>query len=329
MKGNQSRMQGKVMTETAMSRVYVGIDVCKEHLDVYLHPFGEYFRVANDAGGWRRLLRRLAQLEVELVVMEPTSKYHRAAHRHLHAVGIAVALVNPHRARWFAKACGQLAKTDRIDARLLALIGERIQPDQVAPPTADEEALEELAGARSAALAERTALSNRLGTTSLVFLRREIERRLRSLDRHVSRLEARIEAMIAANPILARQAVIIRSIPGMGPVNVLAILTGLREIGRINGKEATALAGLAPFADDSGPRQGQRRIRGGRANLRKALYMAAVSASRCNPELRTFYQRLRANGKSAKLALIAVARKLIVLANTLVTEDRCWTPVRP
>lgn len=321
-------MQGKVTTETKPA-VYVGIDVCKEYLDVYLHPLGQQFRVANDAGGWRHLLRRLREHEIERVVMEPTSKYHRAAHRHLVAVGIAVALINPWRARLFAQACGELAKTDQIDARILALIGERLQPGEVTPPTVDEEALEELAGARSAALADRTAISNRLETTSLAFLRRELAARRRSLDGHIKRLEARIKAMIAADPVMARHAVIIRSIPGMGPVNVLAILTSLREIGRLNGKEAAALAGLAPFADDSGPRQGRRRIQGGRANLRKALYMAAVAASRCNPELRSFYQRLRASGKPAKLALIAVARKLIVLANTLVTEDRTWMPMRP
>jgi transposase len=322
-------MQGKVTTEDAMPEVYVGIDVCKEHLDVYLHPLGEEFSVANDAGGWRCLLRRLSKHQVKLVVMEPTSKYHRAAHRHLNAVGIAVALVNPRRARLFAQACGQLAKTDRIDARILALMGERLQPDEMSPPSANEEALEELAGARSAALAERGAIGNRLQTTSMAFVRRELAARLRSLDGHIKRLEAKLEAMIAADPVMARHAVIIRSIPGMGPVNVLAILTGLREIGRINGKEAAALAGLAPFADDSGPRNGQRRIQGGRANLRKALYMAAVSACRCNPDLKSFYQRLRSNGKSAKLAFIAVARKLLVLANTLITEDRKWTPVRP
>jgi transposase len=267
--------------------------------------------------------------QVELVVMEPTSKYHRAAHRHFHANGIAVALINPRRARRFAEALGQLAKTDRIDARILALIGERLRPGEVAPPTADEEALEELAGARRAALDERTAISNRLETTSSSFLRREFARQLRILDRHIDRIEREIRAMIVADPTLARHAEIIRSIPGMGPVNVLAILTGLREIGQINGKEAAALAGLAPFADDSGPRQGRRRIQGGRPNLRKALYMAAVSASRCNPDLKRFYRRLRNEGKSAKLALIAVARKLIVLANSLITEDRCWTPARP
>lgn len=322
-------MQGKVMTEAAMPRVYVGIDVCKERLDVHVHPAGEHFHVANDAGGWRCLRRRLAAHQVELVVMEPTSKYHRMAHRHLHAVGIAVALVNPRNARLFAKAVGQLAKTDRIDARLLALIGERLQPAETLPPSAEQEALEELAGARSAALADRVALSNRRATTTSSFLRRELARQLRNLDAYVARLEAEIEAMIAADPVMARQAVIIRSIPAMGPVNVLAILTGLKEIGQVNGKQAAALAGLAPFADDSGPRQGRRRIQGGRANLRRALYMAAVSARRCNPDLRRFYLRLTEQGKPAKVALIAVARKLLVLANTLVSENRCWTPVRP
>ncbi|HEV2747165.1 MAG TPA: IS110 family transposase [Allosphingosinicella sp.] len=322
-------MQGKVTTEDAMAPVYGGIDVCKERLDVYLHPLGKQFSVANDCGGWRRLLRRLAEHRVAAVVMEPTSKYHRAAHRHLDAAGIAVALIAPHRARLFAGACGQLAKTDRIDARILALAGERLDPAVASPPTAEEEALEELAGARAAAVAERTATSNRLRTTTSAFLRRELGNRLRGLDRHLERIEARIVAMIATNARLARQAAIIRSIPGMGPVNVLAILTGLREIGRITGKQAAALAGLAPFADDSGHRQGQRRIRGGRAALRRALYMAAVAASRCNPELKAFYQRLRAKGKSAKAALIAVARKLIVLANTLVGENRTWTSARP
>jgi transposase len=322
-------MQGKVTTEDAMAPVYAGIDVCKERLDVYLHPLGEQFSVMNDSGGWRRLLRRLAGHRVAAAVMEPTSKYHRAAHRHLDSAGIAVALIAPHRARLFAGACGQLAKTDRIDARILALAGERLDPAVSSPPTAEEEALEELAGARAAAVAEHTATSNRLRTTTSAFLRRELGNRLRGLDRHLERIEARIATMIATDARLARHAAIIRSIPGMGPVNVLAILTGLREIGRITGKEAAALAGLAPFADDSGPRQGQRRIRGGRAALRRALYMAAVAASRCNPELKAFYQRLRAKGKSAKAALIAVARKLIVLANTLVTENRTWRPTRP
>lgn len=321
-------MQGKVTTE-AMPSVYVGIDVCKERLDVYLHPLDERMSIANDAGGWRRLRRRLRGLEVMVVVMEPTSKYHRAAHRHLAAGGIAVALVNPLRARLFAQACGQLAKTDRIDARMLALMAERLRPEPTDPPRHVEEELQELAGARSAAIAERVAVANRLETIGSPFLRRELAARLRNLERHIERLEARIKDRIAADPITARRAAIIRSIPGCGPANVVAILTELREIGQLNAKQVAALAGLAPFACDSGPKQGRRSIRGGRSTLRRYLYMAAVSASRCNPDLKRFYQNLRANGKPAKLALTAVARKLLTLANALVAQDRCWTTVRP
>lgn len=322
-------MQGKVTTEEAMMPVYAGIDVCKERLDIHLHPLGESFSVANDAAGQRHLLRRLVKAGVVLAVMEPTSTYHRACHRHLAAGGVAVALVNPLRSRLFAEACGELAKTDAIDARMLALLAERLEPGATAPPSPIEEELQELAHARSAAIADRTALSNRLETTGLAFLRRELARRINSLARHIERLEARIEALIASDPATARTAVIVRSIPGVGPVGVLAILAWLREIGRICGKQAAALAGLAPFARDSGPSQSRRSIRGGRAELRRCLYMAAIAASRYNPDLRRFYQHLRANGKPAKLALTAVARKLIVLANTLVAENRLWTPQRP
>jgi transposase len=322
-------MQGKVTTEEAMVPVYAGIDVCKEHLDIHLHPLGGSFSVANDAAGRRHLLRRLVKAGVVLAVMEPTSKYHRACHRHLAAGGIAVALVNPLRSRLFAEACGELAKTDAIDARMLALLAERLEPEATVPPSAVEEELQELASARSAAVADRTALTNRMETTGLAFLRRELARRIDSLARHIERLEARIEALIASDPATARAAAILRSIPGIGPVGVLAILAWLREIGRICGKQAAALAGLAPFARDSGPSRNHRSIRGGRAELRRYLYLAALAASRYNPDLKRFYQHLRANGKPAKLALTAVARKLIVLANTLVAEDRLWTIERP
>ena len=154
-------MQDKATTAETMPAVYVGIDVCKDHLDVCLHPLGDRFRVGNDGCGRRRIMRRLGRHKVALVVMEPTSKYHRAAHRHLSAAGLAVALVNPLRARLFAEACGKLAKTDAIDAAMLALMAERLDPAPTAPPTMAEEALKELAGARSSAVAERVALPRR------------------------------------------------------------------------------------------------------------------------------------------------------------------------
>jgi transposase len=321
-------MQGKAHTD-AMSPVYVGIDVCKARLDVYLHPTGERFSVANDAGGWRSLRRQLGKYTVELVVMEATSKYHRAAHRHLDAVGIPVAIVNPLRARLFAEACGALAKTDPIDARMLALMGAQLSLAAVSPPSEAIEALDELIRARSSAVDERVAIANRRHVTGTSFLRRELARRIRAIDTHVQRLEAEIERLIAANPTIAATRAILRSIPGFGPVNANVLTAGLDELGRLDAKQIAALVGLAPVACDSGPRQGHRRIRGGRAHLRRPLYMAALSAIRFNPDLGRFHQRLRDKGKPHKVAITAVMRKLLVLANSLVAQNRHWTPVAP
>jgi len=319
-------MQGKVTTEETAS-VYVGVDVCKDHLDVCLHPLGERFRVGNDRDGRRALVRRLGRHKVALVAMEPTSKYHRSAHRQLATAGFAVALVNPLRARLFAEACGRLAKTDAIDAAMLALMAERLAPAPTAPPTLAEEQLEELASARSSAIAERVALDNRRSMASAPFLRRELAARLRSLDRHIARLEREIDIAIAADPATARRAEILRSIPGVGPVTTIAFLAWMREIGQLNAKQAAALAGLAPVAHDSGPARGKRRIRGGRGALRTTLYMAALVASQRNPDLKRFYQQLKSRGKPPKLALTAVARKLVILANRLVSENRTWMPL--
>ena len=318
-------MQDKVMTEAAMAAVYVGIDVCKERLDVYLHPSARHFSVANDAGGWRRLKRALAEQPVARVVMESTSKYHRAAHRSLWAAGLAVAVINPLRARLFAEATGALAKTDAIDARILALMGEGLDPAAIQPLRDSVEAVQELARARRAAIDERVALAQRQSTALSPFLRRELASRTRSHESHIERLEAELQRIIAADPVLARRQVILCSIPGIARVTAVTLLATLDEIGQLTGKQAAALAGLAPFAKDSGPRKGARHIRAGRPDLRGALYMAALSAARFNPDLATFKERLRTNGKPPKVALIAVARKLIELANTLVREDRTWT----
>ena len=321
-------MQGKVQPD-AMSPVYVGIDVCKARLDVYLHPTGERFSVANDAGGWRRLRRRLSKHTVELVVMEATSKYHRAAHRHLDTVGIPVAIVNPLRARLFAEACGALAKTDPIDARMLALMGLRLGLVAVSPPSEAIEALDELVRARSSAVDERVAITNRRHVTGTAFLRAELARRIRVIDTHIGRLEAEIERLIMANPAIAATRAILRSIRGFGPVNANVLTAGLDELGQLDAKQIAALVGLAPVACDSGPRQGHRHIRGGRAHLRRALYMAALSAIRFNPDLGRFHQRLRDKGKPSKVAITAVMRKLLVLANSLVAQNRHWTPAAP
>lgn len=320
-------MQDKVLPErSAEDEVYVGIDICKDWLDVYLHPIGRRVRVANSRDGLRRLLRILADCPVALAVMEATAKYHRLAHRMLAAAGIAAAVVNPLRARLFAEASGQLAKTDRLDARLLALMGESLKPAAVAPASLELESLQELVRGRLAAVAEAAALENRLGAATSAFLKSELKRRLKGLRAHIERLEAEIERLVEADATLKRRYDVLMSIPGIGPVVAVTLLAELAELGSCSAKAASSIAGLAPIACESGDKSGQRRIRGGRHRLRSVLYMAALSAARHNPDLAAFYKRLRAAGKKPKVALTAVMRKLVVLANTLLTENRTWMP---
>ena len=321
-------MQGKVHAD-AMSAVYVGIDVSKERLDVYLHPLDERMAIVNDAGGWRRLRRRLEALAPALVVMEATSKYHRAVHRRLDAGAIPVAVVNPLRARLFAEARGRLGKTDAIDARMLALMAEQLAPRPTAPLSAEAEAVQELARARACAVAEKTAVGQRRDVAATAFLRRELAARLASLERHIARLEAEIDRIAAADADMARRKAVLLSIPGIGPVTAITLIADLGELGRLSDKQVASIAGLAPHPKDSGACQGQRRTGGGRSGLRSALYMAAVAAIRANPDLKAFHRRLIDNGKPFKVAITAVMRKLLILANSLIAQNRTWTPTAP
>jgi transposase len=320
-------MQGKVSPErSAVVIIYVGIDVCKAWLDVYLHPIGRRFRVPNSREGLKRLKRELANLEVALIVMEATGKYHREAHRSLHASGFVVAIVNPLRSRLFAEATGMLAKTDQLDARILAILAESLAPKSKPPAPESLEELQELVRARQAAVADLTALTNQQGESKTAILKRELARRIKVTQASIARLEAEIERRIERDPALARRYLILLSIKGVGPVAAASLLVGLAELGVCSGKQAALLAGLAPVACDSGDKRGERRIRGGRGDVRAGIYMAAVAAARSNPDLRAFYRRLRDKGKLFKVAITAVMRKLVVLANTLIREDRLWQP---
>ena len=321
-------MQGKVSPEpNAEARVYVGIDVCKAWLDVYLHPLGRKLRLSNDLSGFKRLKKALKPHGVALIVMEATGKYHRAAQRTLHAAGFAVAVVNPLRSRLFAEAMGALAKTDAVDARLLAILGESLEPKAVPPSSEAIEELQELVQARSAAVAEASALANRAGESRTKFLKTELARRLKSLERHIARLAKEILKRIKSDQGLARRYEILSSIPSFGPIVAATLVALMSELGLISNKAAALLAGLAPIACDSGQKTGARHIKGGRAHVRCALYMAAIAATRCNPDLAAFYKRLRDAGKKPKVALTAVMRKLILLANTLIRQDRLWETI--
>jgi transposase len=323
-------MQGKVLPEpNAMTPVYVGVDVSKAFLDVYLQPSGETLRVANDRNGIKRLKRRLTGLKGVHVIMEATGKYHRAVWRSLNADGFKVTITDPLRARLFAKACGYLAKTDKLDARLLALMGSALQPAATALPSAALEELQELVNAHTAATADSTALANRRTAAQSASLRAQLGRLRATIERHIQRLDAEIERLIRSDPELLRRQTILLSIPGIGRVTAAALIAGLAELGACSNKQVAMLAGLAPIACDSGERTGHRAIKGGRKAVRKALYMASLSASRFNPDLAAFAARLEKLGKEGKVILTAVMRKLVVLANTLITQNRLWSPIAP
>jgi len=317
-------MQGKESSEQETSKSYVGIDVCQDWLDIHILPAGVTWRVPNTDQGHRQLKRRLEQYAVDLIAIEATGKWHRQLHRSLHASGYRVAVVNPLRARLFAEATGVLAKTDQIDARMLATFAMSLTPTARPPAPENMEAIKELVRARASAVDEQTALKNQRVSAAIAFLRRQLLSRLKRINRDIEALDAEIVKLIAAEENLARRYAILLSIPSFGPVTAATLLVCLAELGSCDRKQIALLAGVAPIADQSGKREGRRTVHGGRATVRRALYLAALNAARWNRDMKLLYARLVAAGKLKKVALIAVARKLVVLANTLIREERLW-----
>ena len=261
--------------------------------------------------------------------MEATGKLHRGVHRALHEAGFAVAVVNPLRARLFAESAGALAKTDSLDAKIFAVMAEGLKPKAVAPLSDRMENLQEIMRARQAAVDECTALANQIGASSTDFVRRELKRRKTALACSIARFDREIRRLIKTDADLERRYSVVLSIPSIGPIAAVALLIGLHELGTCTNKQAAMLAGLAPVACESGDSKGARHIKGGRGDVRRPIYMAALSAARRNPQLKVFYDRLIAKGKLKKVAIVAVMRKLVALANTLLTEDRHWMPEAP
>jgi transposase len=323
-------MQGKEASEQeAKAKSSVGIDVSKDRLDVYVWPTGERLSAPNDRDGIRRLKRRLKSFDIDLVAIEATGKWHRQLWRSLHASAIPVAMINPFKVRMFALADGILAKTDRLDAEVLARFAANMNPAIRPPPPEAIEALAELVAARDAAVAEQTGVKNQLSAATLPVLRRQFAGRIKRLAGDIAAIDDEIRRRIGADESLERRYRILTSIPSIGPAVAATLIACLAELGSLTDKRVAMLAGLAPIADQSGQHDGKRVVFGGRARVRRMLYLAAVSAVRWNPQMRVFYRRLRDAGKPAKLALIAVARKMVVLANNLITENRVWLPNAP
>jgi transposase len=323
-------MQGKEVSEQeTKAKSSVGIDTSKHWLDAHVIPAQRRLRVANTCDGIRKLKRWLARFEIGLVVIEATGKWHRQTHRSLVASGIAVAVVDPFRVRMFAKAQGVFAKTDRLDARVLAQFAAVMAPP-VRPPAPEALAeLAELVVARFSAVEAQTALKNQLSAAEGKFLKRQLEGRIARSGKDIAALEREILKRIKTDEGLARRYAILISIPSFGFVVAATLIACLAELGSTTAKQIGMLAGLAPIADQSGEREGIRVIWGGRARVRRILYLAAVTAARSYGDMKAFYQRLTANGKPPKVVIIAIARKLVVLANTLVSEDRSWQPGAP
>jgi transposase len=307
----------------------VGVDISKDTLDVAIHPEGEGFRVANTPEGHRAFIRRLKGFEIARIVFEATGAYHRLFQKALVEAGLAWVKVNPRRARRFAQAAGKLAKTDRCDALMLAHMGAALELEPNLPVSPTVETMTELVKARDALVKDRVAVLNRQAVAVATLIKRQLVQRLRQIDGQIEAIDRRLKTLRKADTEVSERFDILTSIPSFGEGTANVLMVDTPELGRIDHQQAASLVGLAPIANDSGQTRGKRSIRGGRRRARRALYMAALSAIRFNPQIKTKYQALIKAGKPAKVALVAVMRKLLILANALIRDNRKWTPTAP
>lgn len=306
---------------------FVGIDVSKDHWDVHILPQGEAFRVDATADGAQTLLDRLRALTPAGIVLEATGGYEGPLAAQLWAADLPVAVVNPRQVRDFARAVGRLAKTDTIDAAILARFAEAVRPRCQAPHTEAEQAVRDLVARRRQLVGIRTAERNRLAQARPKSeVARSIEVVLRLLDRQIAEIDERLDKTIRHTPVWQEKNDLLRSVPGVGPGTATMLLATLPELGRLNRRQIASLVGVAPVNRDSGRMRGRRTTWGGRAHVRAALYMPTLAATRFNPVIRAFYRRLRDAGKPAKVALTACMRKLLVILNALLRQGTHWCP---
>jgi len=304
--------------------VYVGIDVAKATLDVHASD-GATWQVANEDRALHGLCVRLRKVRPTLVVLEATGRYELRAAAALAAAGLPVAVVNPRHVRSYARATGQLAKTDRLDARAICRFAEAVRPEPRPLPEDDTRELAALVARRRQLLAMVTAERTRLDTAPAV-TRKQIKAHIGWLNRELAKLDAEIDATIRRSPIFRAKDDLLKSVPGVGDVTSRTLIALLPELGTLDEKRIAALVGVAPLNQDSGTLRGRRRVWGGRARVRTALYMAALVGTRYNPILKVFYQRLRGAGKTPKVALVACMRKLLVILNAMMRDGRPWSP---
>ena len=302
----------------------VGVDISKSHLDAHRLRTGEAARFGNDAAGFEELAGWIGA--ADRVVHEATGRYHRDFEEALAGAGLPLARANPLRARRFAQSMGSNAKTDAVDAAVLARMGAALELRPTEPPGGALRDLGDLTVAREALVRDRVAALNRQKGLRVALLRRQCRLRLEQNGRQLKAVDAEIARTLAGDEGLARRAETLASIPGVGKTTAAGLLAAMPELGGLDAKAAASLAGLAPVVRESGQWQGKRFIQGGRARARRLLYMAAVAATRHNPDLGRKYHDLVGRGKPPKVALVAVMRKLLLLANALLRQNRLWTP---
>jgi transposase len=306
--------------------LFVGIDVAKDHLDVAVRPTGETWQVPYDADGINSLTGYLRELTPHLVVVEATGGMELVLAGELAAAHLTVAVVNPRHVRDFARAAGKLAKTDALDAQVLAHFAEAMDPEPRPLPDASTQELGALVARRRQLVGMITAEKNRVRTATRR-IRPKVQEHIHWLEENLEDLDRDMGDFMRSSPIWKDKDELLRSTPGVGPVLSMTLLSGLPELGSLNRREIAALVGVAPFNRDSGTLRGKRKVWGGRGQVRAALYMAALVATRYNPVLRNFYQRLCAVGKPKKLALTACMRKLLTILNVMVKHHTHWNPI--
>jgi transposase len=303
---------------------FVGIDIAKHTLDLALLPDGRRLSLAYDERGLKQLLRTLPEPGTCLIVVEATGGYQRRVVAELVSAGHQVAVVNPRQVRDFARGLGILAKTDRLDALAIARFGQHVRPRPLAPQPQKQGELVQLVARRRQLIDLRTAEMNRRETISAKSVKQSLQLVIDTLNKEIRRIDKQLLALVKSDDTWQHKSGIVSSVPGVGPVTSASLLAELPELGELNRQEISALVGLAPYNHDSGRFQGKRSIWGGRASVRSALYMAALSASRCNPLIRKFAQRLRKAGKPFKVVITACMRKLLVILNTMVRKNSHW-----
>lgn len=308
-------------------KFYIGIDVSKQKVDMALSNDDSNYQFSNDANGFKELVKKLPSNKHSLIILEATGGYEKFGSTYLRRTGYKVAIVNPKRVRDFAKACGRLAKTDKIDANMLVMFGKAINPSPQELPSEEEDNLS-MSLARRSQLVKLIVLEKQHLEHASGRYKESIIRHINLLETELSELEKSILDEFNRNVELKDKAESLKCIQGVGNVTALSLLVHLPELGKLNSKEISALVGVAPFNKDSGRKVGKRRTWGGRSTVRAALYMAVLSAKKYNPIIKRFYDRLIANGKLKKVAIIACMRKLIVIINAMIRDGTRWDPDR-